>query len=157
MIFQTGRIDIAVEIMQEATAWLIETGKPLWNLEDLAIDKMLKTECKESFVVGLDDEESVAAMILKWHDPLFWPEISPNKSGFIHKLCVRRKYAGKGIAQKMIDYAIKECKTRTIKCLRLDCDADRIKLISLYKSLGFSKTAQRKMDEYTVALFELYF
>jgi len=67
-------------------------------------------------------------MILQWHDPLFWPTVKEYESGFIHKLCVRREFAGKGLSAKMVEHAVRECSRRGIGYLRLDTDVTKPKL-----------------------------
>lgn len=89
----SGNVDSAIEIMRETAKWLLETGKPMWKLEDLTKDKLLRNLKPSNFIIGKVDNDYAASMILQWHDSLFWPEIKEDESGFIHKLCVRRKYA----------------------------------------------------------------
>lgn len=36
-----GNVAIAVDIMKEAATWLMETGRPMWRLEDLTEDEIL--------------------------------------------------------------------------------------------------------------------
>lgn len=145
--------DEAISIMREAAQWLIETGKPLWAIENLTKDKLVKGQ--EDFLVGWIGNESAASMILQWHDSFFWPNAKENESGFIHKLSVRRKFAGSGISEKMIKFAIDECKKRKISYLRLDCAGDREKLCSYYERIGFKQVAHKMIGKYDVALYEL--
>ncbi len=105
----------ASSIMQEAAKWLIEKGMPLWKIEDLSEEALSNYEKLENIYVGFVNNEPVTAMILKWYDPVFWPDIKENDSGFIHKLSIKRKYAGQGYSKKMIQFAESECKRRGIK------------------------------------------
>jgi len=84
-------------------------------------------------------------MILKWEDKLFWPDVKQDKSGFIHKLSIRRKYSGIGISRNMIDHAIEEFKKRNIALLRLDCATDIEKLCSFYEKLRVQ--TNKKQDD----------
>jgi GNAT superfamily N-acetyltransferase len=152
--FSIGDVDEAINIMREAANWLIKTGKPLWQLEDLIKEKLLKDNKNNEFHVLKIDNVGAAAMILTWEDQLIWPDVKQGESGFIHKLSIRRKYAGTGISRNMIEHAIEECKKRNIVLLRLDCAADREKLCSFYENFGFKQIKRRMMGIFDVAFYE---
>jgi ribosomal protein S18 acetylase RimI-like enzyme len=154
MTITSRETDIAIGIMREAAQWLAETGKPLWKPEELTKKMLLEDITEEDIYIGRENDIPAAAMILRWHDPYFWPQIGPNQSGFIHKLSVRRAFAGRGLAAEMIAFAEAECQRRNIDWLRLDCAADRPKLSRLYEESGFIQADQRMMGRYNVAFFE---
>ena len=132
-----GAVDEAIKVIREVTKWLIYIEKPLWKLEDITKEKLLKDCKEEEFHVIKVDNDVAGAMILKWNDPFFWSNIKQGQSGFIHKLSVRRKYSGTGISEKMIEYAAEECRRRNVDFLRLDCAGDRKELCSFYEKIGF--------------------
>jgi ribosomal protein S18 acetylase RimI-like enzyme len=150
-----GNVDNAINIMKEVAQWCEDTGKNMWKTDELSKDILLKGISEENFYVGRVGNDNAAAMILQWHDPLFWPLIEEDESGFIHKLCVRRIYSGKGLSRMMIDYAIEECKKKRIRYLRLDTGWDRQKLCDLYESLGFIKVGKKTIGVLDYALYEL--
>jgi ribosomal protein S18 acetylase RimI-like enzyme len=152
--FNIGDVDEAISIIREAANWLIDTDKPLWELEELTREKLLKYNNSDEFHVLKVNNVSAAAMILKWEDKLIWPNVKQGESGFIHKLSVRRIYSGTGISRKMIEHAIEECKKRNITFIRLDCAADREKLCSFYKDFGFKQVDRRTVWKYDCAFFE---
>ena len=152
--FNIGDVDEAINIMREAVNWLVDTGQPLWKLEDLTKEKLLKDNKNNEFHVLKIDNVSAAAMILKWEDKLFWPNVKQGESGFIHKLSIRKKYSGTGISRNMIEHAIEECKKRNIALLRLDCAADRQKLCSFYENFGFKQIKRRMIGTFDVAFYE---
>jgi GNAT superfamily N-acetyltransferase len=158
--FDTGNVDEAIYIIREAAKWLIDTKKPMWKLEDLTKEKLLKDNRVEDFIVLKVDNKIAGAMILKWEDSFFWSEVKQDESGFIHKLSVLRNYSGKGISKNLVDYAIEECKKRNVAFLRLDCDGERERLCNFYENLGF-KQVKRKMIRlfdttfYDIAFYEM--
>ena len=143
MIIKNSNINIAIDIMREAAQWLIDKGERMWRLEDLTAEKIMNGISEENVYVGFEDSLPIAAMILQWQDTIFWEQIKPFESGFIHKLCVKRKYAGKGYAKEMLAFAEAECRKRKIGFLRLDTAGDRPKLCSFYESLGFKQVQRR--------------
>lgn len=152
--FNIGDVDEAIDIMREAANWLIDTGQPLWELEDLTKEKLLKDNKNNDFHVLKIDDVGAAAMILKWEDKLFWPNVKQGESGFIHKLSIRRKYSGIGISKNMIEHAIEECKRRNIALLKLDCAADREKLCNFYENFGFKQINRGMIGTFDVAFYE---
>jgi len=150
-----GAVDEAIKVIREVAKWLIDIEKPLWKLEDITKEKLLKDSKEEEFYVLKVDNEVAGAMILKWNDPFFWPNIKQGQSGFIHKLSVRRKYSGTGISEKMIEHAAEECRRRNVDFLRLDCAGDRKELCSFYEKIGFKQVRRKMMGPFDVAFYEL--
>ena len=151
----SGDIDKAIEVMRDVALWCEKTGKKMWKLGDLTKEKLAEGLTPQNFFIGRVHGEAASSMILQWYDPLFWPEVLENESGFIHKLCVSRKYAGLGVSNKMVEYAIEECRRRKVKYLRLDTGWKRAKLCIFYESLGFVKVGKRTVNEKDYALYEM--
>lgn len=155
--FTTGDVDESISIMIEAAEWLHNTGKSLWNIDDLRQD--VSRNSSHEFVVMYDDNgDSIATLILDFEDKFMWSDIPPNVSGFIHKLAVRREYSGQGMAEKIINYAISCCKEKGLAAIRLDCHF-RAKLCSYYESLGFVQVEKRhvhskRLGEIDIALYK---
>jgi len=139
-----GDKEEAINIMKEAAQWLIEMGRPMWEIEELSCEKMKNSP--EEFYVLWDGNESVAAMMLNFEDPFFWLHVAPNTSGFVHKLSVRRKFAGKGYAKLLIEHGKEICLRKEIHCLRLDCDPHRKGLLKFYDSCGFSLVEMKELN-----------
>jgi len=152
MKIEENKTEDALFVIREAAQWLIDIEQPLWKLEDLTEEFLFKDQGTIP-VVAYQNHEPAAAMILQWHDPLFWPEIRNNESAFVHKLSVRRKYKGQGFSTALLNYAATLCNQKGIGYLRLDCDASRMKLRDFYRSEGFSYVEQREVDSFKVALF----
>ena len=140
----TGNKEVAIHIMREAAQWSIGIERPLWDLNDLSMDNLINPP--DEFHVMRDGEESIAAMILSFEDRFFWPHIPANTSGFIHKLAVRRKFAGQGYAKQMVEQAKKVCRAKGIHYLRLDCDSHREGLLRLYGDCGFTLVEVKKLN-----------
>lgn len=155
MRFVAGDRKKSIEIMREAALRLIEKNIQLWSVEDLNEENLFKGLDDENIIVGYVGNEPAVTMILTWHDPLFWPNVAPNTSGFIHKLSVGSRFTGKDIAKEMIEYGAKQCKNRNMKFLRLDCAADREKLCGFYEGLGFKKVDRRYVGSYDIAFYEM--
>lgn len=158
--FTIGEIEEAISIISEAAKWLIDTGKPMWKLEDIKAEKL--GNAPEEFLILKVNGIGVAAMTLSFYDPFFWPNIEKGKSGFIHKLSIRRDFAGKGYAEKLIEYAGKLCLKKGVHYLRLDCDPNRHGLCNFYQKVGFvckeiKKFQIKTLGEIDCAMYEMKF
>lgn len=152
-----GDVQSAVGVMLEAARWLETRGIPLWTREEII--KLPETCPADAFLTLYQDSRPAAAALLRDCDPLFWPQVPPGSSGFLHKLCVHRAYAGGGLALRMIEYAARLCNNAGKTHLRLDCDASRGKLKDLYQSAGFTCLGDRTVHTkahgtVSVSLFE---
>ena len=141
--FTTGDTDTAIDIMREAAQWLIDAGKPMWDLD--RINREYITNPADEFHMARVDGEGAAACLLSFHDPFFWPDIPPGASGFVHKLAVRRRFAGQGLGEAMLAHSAKCCLARDIPMLRLDTDANRPGLCALYERSGFTQVGIRRI------------
>jgi GNAT superfamily N-acetyltransferase len=104
----------------------------------------------EPYLVYLG-EQIIGGFVLLEHDRFLWSEEENNQRAFyIHKLVIKREFAGKGYAGKSIalikDLALKE----GVSYLRLDCYADRAYLMKLYEDCGFYKKRKTVMEDGTV-------
>jgi ribosomal protein S18 acetylase RimI-like enzyme len=133
----TGEVDEAAELMREVTQWCIDSGRPMWPLSAVSKSVMLQNHIPDNFVVGKVNGEPACAMILTWYDPEYWPNAKHNEAGYIHKLCVRRKFAGQQLPWKIFEYAMELCRERNANYLRLDTYTHSDLLRSMYRNLGF--------------------
>lgn len=151
-----GNAEAAISIMREVAQWGHSVGFNVWKDEALAKEKLLEHAREEEFCIGQVLGEDACCMILQWEDKLFWPKAKRNEAGYVHKLCVRRKYAGQRLSAKMVEFAIEECRKRNIDYLRLDTRWVNARLCNLYKSLGFEIVDKFLLDEgEAFALFEM--
>ncbi|XWX62620.1 GNAT family N-acetyltransferase [Desulfitobacterium sp. AusDCA] len=150
-----GDVDRSIDVLREVDQWCKDNKLGMWEVSDLTRESLLAGVNEDNFCVGMIGEDSACSMILQWYDPLFWPERKENEAGYIHKLCVSRKYSGMGLAGQMVEFAVEECKKRRIRYLRLDTYWSREPLCKLYESLGFRKVGKRILKERKFALYEL--
>jgi GNAT superfamily N-acetyltransferase len=86
---------------------------------------------------------------------LFWPDLDAADSAFVHRLAVRRAFAGQGISTALLEWAVDHARTLGKRYLRLDCDADRSRLRALYERFGFRLHSYRQVGSYYVSRYEL--
>ena len=94
----------AIAIMREVAAWGRERGLRVWPEQWLTPEELLTDEAGPSnFYVGAVDGEEACAFILQWSDREWWPEAEPFEAGYLHKLCVRRKFAHQGMTAQVVE------------------------------------------------------
>ncbi|MGE3075410.1 MAG: GNAT family N-acetyltransferase [Dehalococcoidia bacterium] len=144
---RTGEFARAASILTEAAQWLIDSGQPLWPLDEIS-EAALRARCSdpETVLVGYAGDEAVVTALLEWRDEMFWPGVGD--AGFIHRLAVRRKFAGQGHAAALLDWAAQEAARRGKSTLRLDCMADRHRLCAFYEGCGFERVGSFVREPY---------
>ena len=143
------------ETLVAAADWLVSSGLAMWNPASFSIDQTRDEVDSGLYYVAETEEHQLAGVVrFQLTDEEFWPDMSNDDSAFIHKLAVRREFAGQGVSRKLIEYA----KALTIQkgraYLRLDCAHDRKKLRDFYESEDFVWHSDRQVGEYKVARYQ---
>ena len=130
--------DVAeVDRLIRATAeWLINKGEPLWGPNETSLEELERVARLGELIVGRLEGELATCMYLHDEDRVFWPQVAPREAFYIHRLAVARKFAGRGYAHAMLDWAALEARKYARPFLRLDCEP-REKLLALYRSAGY--------------------
>jgi GNAT superfamily N-acetyltransferase len=124
-------------LIREAADWLIAKGEPLWGPNETSYEELVRVARAGELVIGRTNGEAAACMYLHGEDRLFWPQDPPLEAFYVHRLAVARKFAGRGYAHAMLDWAESEVRAKGRLYLRLDCEP-REKLLALYRSAGFT-------------------
>ena len=147
---------VLVATLMEAAAWVHRLdGTTMW-VEGELDEHRVRAEAKAGmFVVAEANGAVVGAMRFQVEDQLFWPDIDGRDSAFVHRLAVRRSFAGRGISTALLQWATDRARGLGKRYLRLDCDADRTRLRALYERFGFTVHSYRQVGAYYVARYEL--
>ena len=126
----------AHRIIREIAEWLIAKGEPLWGADETSYETLEAIVRAGELVIGRLSGKTVACMFLHRADTKFWPEDAPGEALYLHRLAVTRKFAGRGLAHAMLNWAESETRAAGRNYLRLDC-VPRAKLIRIYEMAGF--------------------
>ncbi len=152
--YRNDQPDTAIEILREVGQWLVDNNQELWDVDALTSENLLNEHTTGNLFVLYADRndgagpEPAAVFILQWEDPLYWPDVPPNTSGLIHKLAIRRSFAGQNLFAEIIEFCRSECLKRGIQTLQLETDSTRPKLMQFYERHGFQPTYQRTIHEF---------
>lgn len=157
MIRQANKKDIPVieEILLDAVMWMHKEGfDNLWNESNTKWNELSKNYKIEDFYISYDKEIPTACMALTEYDATYWPNVPKGKSLYIHKLAVKRAYAGKSSSRELFNFAKNLAYKYQIPAIRLDCNQQRQKLRELYEKNGFVCVDEViRRDGYGIALY----
>jgi GNAT superfamily N-acetyltransferase len=125
-------------LIRATAEWLIKKGEPLWGPNETSLDELKRVARLGELVVGRVENELATCMFLHGEDRLFWPQVPLGEALYIHRLAVARKFAGRGYAHAMLDWAAQQARAQGRAFLRLDCEP-REKLLALYRGTGYRR------------------
>jgi GNAT superfamily N-acetyltransferase len=144
----------AGSILDEATRYsATHVGFDQWPVPFPADELAQRIDRGELYVAEIEGEP-VATLTLLWDDSSFWGERPPD-AAYIHKLAVRRSFAGRGIGRDIVAWAEREAGAAGRDYLRLDCLRDNTGIRAYYEELGFEHRGD--FDDprrFPVALYE---
>ncbi len=140
-------------ILTEAALWLESRGEKLWEAGELKTSNIARDVENGRYRIAEAEGEAVGCFRYQDSDPDYWDDVPHEDSAFVHRVAVKRDYAGKGIPERMIEWAKKMAKSDGKKFLRLDC-ADRPKLRAMYERLGFVYHSHKHRSPYLVIRYE---
>ncbi len=141
------------EILQEAAIWLVEKGEKLWETEELAPEKIKSQVESGMFWLAKIEGENVGCVRFQTEDLEYWDDVPHSDSAFVHRVAVKRSYAGKGVAASILDWAKTRAKSLGKIYLRLDC-GKREKLCRFYEGEGFKFHSEKMRKPYSVVRYE---
>lgn len=147
-------IDVVAEILGEAARWLEEQGMPMWHKDELQPKRIVADVDSGQFFLAECDGVPAGAIRFQLEDRLFWPDVPQHDSAFIHRLAVRRRFAGGEVSSALLLWAIARTHTLGLRYLRLDCEASRARLRALYERIGFRFHSNKQVGPYFVARYE---
>jgi len=107
----------------------------------------------ELFVAEGGTRSPIGTVTLQWEDVPFWG-VRPPDSGYVHRLAVRRTYAGRGYGGAILAWAAETSRARGRTYLRLDCLRSATRLHRFYESFGFHRVGDVTVGGLDCTLFE---
>ncbi|MDP4077855.1 GNAT family N-acetyltransferase [Acidovorax sp. A1169] len=152
-------VPAVVTLLQDVAQWLANAGRPLWGAEEVGHERVLRQISAGAYFMVLageaDGAQLAGVMRFELDDPHYWPEIAPGTSAFVHKLAVRRAWAGQGVSTALLDFARERARALQLSHLRLDCVADRKALRTIYERFGFVLHSEVPKGNWALARYEL--
>lgn len=132
-----NELDIFLDVLTEGARWIAANRTPMWDEADLNECNLLDGLTINNVYAAYVEGEMAAVMILQEEDSFFWPDDQPGDALYLHKLCIRRKYAKTGLSGSMLAFAKNVAHSLNKRYLKLDCASDRPPLRQFYEKNGF--------------------
>lgn len=147
-------LDVVSGILLEAVHWLADTGKPMWREEEIVPARIASYANAGVLFIADCDGEVAGTMRFELQDPIVWPDVPHDDSTFVHRLAVRRKFAGGAVSSALLRWAVERTRSLGRRHLRLDCDATRPRLRAIYERFGFTHHSNIHIGPYFDARYE---
>jgi GNAT superfamily N-acetyltransferase len=125
-----------------------------WNESNVKWSNLSKSYNINNFFIAYENELPAACMALTDYDPTYWSHIPKGASLYLHKVAVKRAYAGKGFSKELIDFSKNLALCYNINTIRLNCNQHRTKLRAIYENEGFLCVEEKTFfEKYDTALY----
>ena len=153
---QATRLDTeaVAGILGEAARWLQESGRGMWRDDELVPERIAVDVQAGLFFIAECDGEAAGVVKFQLEDKLFWPDVPEGESAFVHRLAVRRRFAGGEVSTALLAWAAERAWALGRAYVRLDCEASRGKLREIYEKFGFVHHSDRQVGPYFVARYQ---
>ena len=145
---------VVVDVLREAALWLEQAGMPMWRGDELVAARIVADVAAGLFFLAECGGEVAGTVKFQLEDSEFWPDVPPHEAAYIHRLAVRRRYAGKGVSSALLHWAGGRTASLGRRYLRLDCEASRPRLRAFYERFGFCHHSNRRVGLYVVSRYE---
>jgi ribosomal protein S18 acetylase RimI-like enzyme len=145
-------VDEGLDVLAEAAAWLRERGIEQWPRRFPRGQIQESVARGETYVARYGDV-TAGTLALQWDDAFFWGERPPD-AGYVHRVAVRRAFAGAGLGARLIEWADREAAACGRRYLRLDCMAENQRLRKYYERLGFEHRSDVERGAWRASLYE---
>ena len=127
---------------------------PLWRGDELEPARLAADVDAGLFFLAEDSGDAAGTVKFQLEDSIFWPEAGQQEAAYLHRLAVRRRYAGTGLSAELLRWAVARTHALNRRYLRLDCPASRARLRAVYERFGFRHHSDRQVGPYLVSRYE---
>ena len=142
------------DVLREVSDWLAGQGDVMWDVGELDPGRIAEETAAGQFFVAERSGDAAGVIRFQLDDQLFWPDLTGEQSAFVHRLAVRRRFAGTGVSVALLGWSADHARRLGRRWLRLDCDHQRTKLRAVYERFGFRLHSYRQVGPYYVARYE---
>ena len=135
-------VPVVAEMLDEATVFVRTKGSDQWRVPFPHDELRGRVGRGELYVVDVDGEPAATFTLLP-DDPFFWGERPPD-AVYLHKLAVRRAFAGRRLGERIVEWIVAEAAARGRRYVRLDCQRDLPGIRRYYERLGFAFRGEKK-------------
>ena len=127
---------------------------PLYREENLEFARIAADVNAGLFFLAEYSGESAGVVRFQLEDSVYWPDMSQRDAAYVHRLAIRRRFAGTGLSTAILRWAAARTHTLGRQCLRLDCPASRPRLRAIYEHFGFRHHSDKQFGDYVASRYE---
>lgn len=127
----------------------------MWRESELLPECVAGDVATGLFFLAESAGEAAGVIRFQLADPIFWPDVPPDESAFVHRIAVRRRFSGACACSALLAWAAEHAQAIGRTYLRLDCEASRPHLRAVYERFGFRHHSDRQVGPYFVSRYEL--
>ena len=150
---QPADIDAVLGLLEDAARWLVSRGIDQWRPGSFDRHDFAARIERGEVYLALVGGQLAGTLTLQPSDPLFWPDASDDAL-YLHKLVVHRAYAGRGLGQRLLQWAERTTAAAGKRYLRLDSKAESAAMRAYYEGAGFSYRRDLSGRSWSASLFE---
>jgi len=153
---QPSDLDTVLDILEEAADWLSSRGIDQWQpgvFLRIRRQSIADQVSRGEVYLAKQDGQTVGTLTLQWADKMFWGNV-PDDAGYIHRLAIRRAYAGMELGRHFLQWAEGKVASAGRDYLRLDCMAENQALGQYYEQAGFTYRAEVRGEDWRASPYE---
>src|SRR5688572_3668192 len=105
----------------------------LWRADELSPNQISQDVSDGLFFLAEQRSQPVGTIKFQQTDPLMWPDVFQLGAAYVHRLAVRREFAGGAVSGALLSWAVLRSHSLGRRFLRLDCEASRPRLRAVYE------------------------
>jgi len=152
---KASEVDLVSSVLSEAADWVATIGPRLWGQRHVSADAITADVIAGLYYIAWFQGEAAGVVRLQLDDTEFWPEAVNAEAIYVHRLAVRRRYAGKAVSDALLNWAVRHCNELGRRYVRLDCAADRPSLRNIYERFGFTLHSERDMGRFMTTRYQM--
>ncbi|WP_372664018.1 GNAT family N-acetyltransferase [Amycolatopsis kentuckyensis] len=156
----SGDAETLLRFFDEAVEWLVARGSSKqwgtepWSRVPKRVERVTGMAADPGLRIAVVDGEPAGALIVsEEHDPHV-PPVNEREL-YVRLLITSRRFAGRHVGGRLIEYALDEARRRGIDLVRVDCWAGGDGALQrYYESQGFKPTVRFHVDEWVGQVLE---
>jgi GNAT superfamily N-acetyltransferase len=157
---EPGDADTLLRFFDEAVEWLVargssgQWGTEPWSAVPKRVERVKGMVADPGLRIAMVDGAPAGALIVsEEHDPHV-PAVDEREL-YVRLLITSRRFAGRRVGGRLVEYALDEARRRGIDLVRVDCWAGGDgELQRYYESQGFKPTVRFTVEDWVGQVFE---
>lgn len=156
----SGDAETLLRFFDEAVKWLVSRGSEgqwgteLWSALPERAEGVARMAADPGLRIAVVDGEPAGALILAGEGAEHVPKVDEPEV-YVRLLITSRRFAGRGLGARLIEYTLDDARRRGVSLVRVDCWAGGDGALQrYYEGEGFTPTVRFDVDGWLGQVFE---